>query len=66
MIDDGTVQLRTFFVFFFGFFLSRFCEEAQKAGMDVFRVFDSLNYLEVRKEYPYSATILSFFFYKTC
>ncbi|CBN79581.1 pyruvate carboxylase [Ectocarpus siliculosus] len=24
----------------------RFCEEAQKAGMDVFRVFDSLNYLE--------------------
>lgn len=26
----------------------KFCEEAQKAGMDVFRVFDSLNYLEVR------------------
>ena len=25
----------------------KFCEEAQKAGMDVFRVFDSLNYLEV-------------------
>lgn len=24
----------------------KFCEEAQKAGMDVFRVFDSLNYLE--------------------
>lgn len=27
----------------------RFCEEAQKAGMDVFRVFDSLNYLEVKR-----------------
>ncbi|CAM9977087.1 unnamed protein product, partial [Choristocarpus tenellus] len=26
----------------------KFCEEAQKTGMDVFRVFDSLNYLEVR------------------
>ncbi|CAM9489244.1 unnamed protein product [Sphacelaria rigidula] len=26
----------------------KFCEEAQQAGMDVFRVFDSLNYLEVR------------------
>ena len=25
----------------------RFCEEAQEAGMDVFRVFDSLNYIEV-------------------
>lgn len=27
----------------------KFCEEAQKAGMDVFRVFDSLNYLEVSR-----------------
>lgn len=30
----------------------KFCEEAQKAGMDVFRVFDSLNYLEARKNLP--------------
>lgn len=27
------------------YFVSRFCEMSVKAGMDIFRVFDSLNYL---------------------
>ena len=29
----------------------KFCEQAKSSGIDIFRVFDSLNYIEVRTDH---------------